>query len=104
MGPMLSDSVRVGDLVLMVDIDASNASANAGSRFTADIYFTPGGLSSPKRCRMGLRPLNRLCVDFNRANLTLDLGFLLIAHDSQIELGLKIEPKTGSGSERTTEP
>ena len=45
-----------------------------------------------------------LCGDFYRSNLALDLGFLLIAHDSQIKLGLKIEPKTGSSSDYITEP
>src|SRR5271154_2682899 len=47
---------------------------------------------------------NKLCVDFERPNLTLDLGFLLIPHDPQIELRLKIEPKIRSRSEHVSKP
>ena len=47
---------------------------------------------------------NKLCVDFERPNLTLDLGFLLIPHDSQIKLQLKINPKIGSRSECISKP
>src|ERR1700730_12133731 len=49
---------------------------------------------------MGAALLKNLCVDFKRTNLILDLSFLLIPHDSQIKLRLKVEPKIGSRSER----
>jgi hypothetical protein len=45
-----------------------------------------------------------LCVDFKRANLILDLGFLFVPYDSQVILRLKIEPKVGSHAERVSEP
>ena len=45
-----------------------------------------------------------LSVDFKRTNLILDLSFLLIPHDSQIKLRLKIEPKIGSRSEHIAKP
>jgi hypothetical protein len=36
--------------------------------------------------------MKNLCVDFKRTYLTLDLRILLIPHDSQIKLRLKVEP------------
>src|SRR6266436_3755925 len=48
--------------------------------------------------------LKNLCVDFKGTNLILDRSFLLIPHDSQIKLRLKIEPKIGSRSEHISKP
>jgi hypothetical protein len=48
--------------------------------------------------------LKNLYVDFKRTNLILDLSFLLIPHDSQIKLRLKIEPKIGSRSKHISKP
>src|ERR1700679_1350033 len=53
---------------------------------------------------MGALLFKNLCVDFKRTNLVLDLSFLLIPHDSQIKLRLKIMPKIGSRSERVSKP
>jgi len=53
---------------------------------------------------MGTSLLKNLCVDFKRTNLILNLSFLLIPHDSQIKLRLKIKPKIGSRSERISKP